>query len=157
MRIVGGKFKGHSIAPPSGSATRPTTDRVRESVFNILAHGIDGLELDGARVLDLFAGTGAMGLEGVLRNIMTPNAAMEAGYRIFRVELKSGDIVDAFFVNEDKQAFVVRQPGLQDRRIEKKDVRSTHYIRRSLMPEGLLDALNDEQVTDLMSYLMTLK
>lgn len=67
MRIVGGKFKGHSIAPPHGSATRPTTDRVRESVFNILAHGIDGLDLEGARVLDLFAGTGAMGLEAVSR------------------------------------------------------------------------------------------
>ena len=67
MRIVGGKFKGHSIAPPHGSATRPTTDRVRESIFNILAHGIEGLELDGARVLDLFAGTGAMGLEAISR------------------------------------------------------------------------------------------
>ena len=67
MRIVGGKFKGHSIAPPHGSATRPTSDRVRESVFNILAHGIDGLALEGARVLDLFAGTGAMGLEAVSR------------------------------------------------------------------------------------------
>jgi len=67
MRIVGGKFKGHNIAPPHGSATRPTTDRVRESVFNILAHGIDGLEVEGARVLDLFAGTGAMGLEAVSR------------------------------------------------------------------------------------------
>ena len=112
---------------------------------------------EGGQIGPNLSGAGAMGLEGVLRNIMIPNAAMEAGYRIFRVELKSGDIVDAFFVNEDKQAFVVRQPGLQDRRIEKKDVRSTHYIRRSLMPEGLLDALNDEQVTDLMSYLMTLK
>jgi 16S rRNA (guanine966-N2)-methyltransferase len=67
MRIVGGRFKGHSIAPPHGSATRPTSDRVRESVFNILAHGHAGLELDGARVLDLFAGTGAMGLEAVSR------------------------------------------------------------------------------------------
>jgi 16S rRNA (guanine966-N2)-methyltransferase len=67
MRIVGGKFKGHSIAPPHGSATRPTTDRVRESIFNILAHGIEGLELEGARVLDLFAGTGAMGLEAISR------------------------------------------------------------------------------------------
>lgn len=67
MRIVGGKFKGHSIAPPHGSATRPTTDRVRESVFNILAHGIAEFELEGARVLDLFAGTGAMGLEAVSR------------------------------------------------------------------------------------------
>ena len=67
MRIVGGKHKGHSIAPPQGSATRPTSDRVRESVFNILAHGIDGLDLEGARVLDLFAGTGAMGLEAISR------------------------------------------------------------------------------------------
>lgn len=67
MRIVGGKFKGHSIAPPHGSATRPTTDRVRESVFNILAHGIADFELEGVRVLDLFAGTGAMGLEAVSR------------------------------------------------------------------------------------------
>jgi putative heme-binding domain-containing protein len=111
----------------------------------------------GGQIGPNLSGAGAMGLEGVLRNIMTPNAAMEAGYRTFRVELKSGDIVDSFFVNEDKQAFVVRQPGVQDRRIEKKDVRSTRYIRRSLMPEGLLDALNDEQVTDLLSYLMTLK
>ena len=98
-----------------------------------------------------------MGLEGVLRNIMTPNAAMEAGYRIFRVEMKSGDIVEAFFVSEDKGAVVIRQPGLQDRRIPKKEIRATRYIRRSLMPEGLLDAFNDEQVTDLMTYLMTLK
>lgn len=111
----------------------------------------------GGQIGPNLSGAGAMGLEGVLRNIMTPNAAMEAGYRIFRVELKSGELVDAFFVNEDKQAFVVRQPGVQDRRIPKSDVRSTRYIRRSLMPEGLLDALNDEQVTDLLSYLMTLK
>ncbi len=67
MRIVGGKFKGHSIAPPQGAATRPTSDRVREAVFNILAHGIPGLEIENARVLDLFAGTGAMGLEAVSR------------------------------------------------------------------------------------------
>ena len=67
MRIVGGKFKGHSIAPPSGAATRPTSDRVRESIFNILAHGIEGLEIEGARVLDVFAGTGAMGLEAISR------------------------------------------------------------------------------------------
>ena len=67
MRIVGVKFKGHSIAPPSGAATRPTSDRVRESIFNILAHGVEGLEIEGARVLDLFAGTGAMGLEAISR------------------------------------------------------------------------------------------
>lgn len=67
MRIVGGKFKGHGIAPPQGSATRPTSDRVRESVFNILAHGLGDFSVENARVLDLFAGTGAMGLEAVSR------------------------------------------------------------------------------------------
>ncbi len=67
MRIVGGKFKGRSIAAPSGQATRPTSDRVREAIFNILAHGIAGFSLEGARVLDLFAGTGAMGLEALSR------------------------------------------------------------------------------------------
>ncbi|CAN5851411.1 hypothetical protein BH11VER1_BH11VER1_14980 [soil metagenome] len=112
---------------------------------------------NGGQIGPNLSGAGAMGLEGVLRNIMTPNAAMEAGYRIFRVEMKSGDIVDAFYVSDDKEAFVVRQPGMQDRRIPKPEVRSTQYIRRSLMPEGLLDALNEQQVTDLMSYLMTLK
>ena len=67
MRIVGGKFKGLHLATPSDQATRPTSDRVREAVFNILAHGIAGLELDDARVLDLFAGTGALGFEALSR------------------------------------------------------------------------------------------
>ena len=67
MRIVGGKFKGHGLAGPKGQATRPTSDRVRESIFNILAHGIDGFSIEGVRVLDLFAGTGAMGLEALSR------------------------------------------------------------------------------------------
>ena len=67
MRIVGGKFKGHGLAGPKGQATRPTSDRVREAIFNILAHGIEGFEIEGARVLDLFAGTGAMGLEALSR------------------------------------------------------------------------------------------
>ena len=124
------------------------------SAICMACHTINGA---GGQIGPNLSGAGAMGLEGVLRNIMDPNAAMEAGYRTFRTELKSGDIVDAFYVGEDKEAFVVRQVGLPDRRIPKKDVRTTRYIRRSLMPEGLLDALSDEQVTDLMSYLMTLK
>ena len=124
------------------------------SAICMACHTINGA---GGQIGPNLSGAGAMGLEGVLRNIMDPNAAMEAGYRTFRTEMKSGDIVDAFYVGEDKEALVVRQVGLPDRRIPKKDVRTTRYIRRSLMPEGLLDALSDEQVTDLMSYLMTLK
>lgn len=111
----------------------------------------------GGQIGPNLSGAGAMGLEGVLRNILTPNAAMEPGYRIFRCEMTNGDIVDAFFVSEDKDSILIRQPGLPDRKLDKKEVRSTTYIRRSLMPEGLLDALNEEQVTNLLSYLMTLK
>ncbi|MBD1546096.1 16S rRNA (guanine(966)-N(2))-methyltransferase RsmD [Roseibium aggregatum] len=66
MRIVAGRFKGAQLATPRSQATRPTSDRLRETVFNILAHGI-GLDLDGVRVLDLFAGTGALGFEAVSR------------------------------------------------------------------------------------------
>lgn len=67
MRIVGGQFRGRSLEGPASGATRPTSDRVRESVFNILAHGIADFEIEGARVLDLFAGTGALGLEALSR------------------------------------------------------------------------------------------
>jgi len=98
-----------------------------------------------------------MGLEAVLRNLLTPNAAMEPGYRIYRVELTNGDLVDAFFVSEDKDAVVVRQAGLPDRRIARAEIRSTQFLRRSLMPEGLLEALPDPGAADLLAYLMTLQ
>lgn len=67
MRIVGGKFRGRALATPAHDGVRPTSDRVRESVFNILLHGIDGFDIAGIRVIDLFAGTGALGLEALSR------------------------------------------------------------------------------------------
>ncbi|MFV0281380.1 MAG: 16S rRNA (guanine(966)-N(2))-methyltransferase RsmD [Rhodoblastus sp.] len=66
MRIVGGRFRGRALQAPVTRAIRPTSDRLRESVFNILAHGYDGM-VENARVIDLFAGTGALGLEAVSR------------------------------------------------------------------------------------------
>ena len=67
MRIVGGKHKGRILSAPSGRGTRPTSDRTRESIFNILAHGIDDLDLSEVTVVDVFAGTGALGLEALSR------------------------------------------------------------------------------------------
>jgi 16S rRNA (guanine966-N2)-methyltransferase len=67
MRIVAGRFRGRPLAAPEGARTRPTSDRVREAVFNILEHGIPDFALAGVRVLDLFAGTGALGLEALSR------------------------------------------------------------------------------------------
>ncbi len=66
MRIVGGEFRGRTLAAPRTEAIRPTTDRTREAVFNVLAHRFEN-PLPGARVLDLFAGTGALGLEALSR------------------------------------------------------------------------------------------
>src|SRR5579871_5694750 len=66
MRIVGGRFSGRALAAPKSQAIRPTSDRLRESLFNILAHAY-GDPVSGARVLDLFAGTGALGLEAISR------------------------------------------------------------------------------------------
>jgi 16S rRNA (guanine966-N2)-methyltransferase len=66
MRVVGGRLRGRAIASPSSNAIRPTQDRLRESLFNILMHAYDN-PMDGARVLDLFAGTGALGIEAVSR------------------------------------------------------------------------------------------
>ncbi|PSC04617.1 16S rRNA (guanine(966)-N(2))-methyltransferase RsmD [Alsobacter soli] len=66
MRIVGGRFKGRSLTGPKTQAVRPTSDRLRETIFNIVAHAYDD-PVPGARVLDLFAGTGAMGLEALSR------------------------------------------------------------------------------------------
>lgn len=66
MRIVAGRFRGAALAAPKSQGTRPTSDRLRETIFNILAHGME-VDLDGARVLDLFAGTGALGFEAISR------------------------------------------------------------------------------------------
>lgn len=67
VRIVAGKFKGRTIAAPDGKNTRPTTDRVREALFNMLAHNQDMPDIEGARVIDLFAGSGALGFEALSR------------------------------------------------------------------------------------------
>ncbi|MGB3555517.1 MAG: RsmD family RNA methyltransferase, partial [Jannaschia sp.] len=71
MRIVGGRWRGRRLASvgagDAGAHLRPTTDRVREAIFNLLAHGGYGDILTDARVLDVFAGTGALGLEAVSR------------------------------------------------------------------------------------------
>ncbi|MGH6717486.1 MAG: 16S rRNA (guanine(966)-N(2))-methyltransferase RsmD [Bradyrhizobium sp.] len=66
MRVVGGRLKGRNLASPSSREIRPTADRLRESVFNILVHAY-GDPVPEARVLDLFAGTGALGIEAVSR------------------------------------------------------------------------------------------
>ena len=71
MRVTGGTLRGRNLKAPDGMGTRPTSDRVREALFNLLLHHEwgEGLEepLEGARVIDAFAGTGALGVEALSR------------------------------------------------------------------------------------------
>lgn len=80
MRIIAGKFRGKQLRSPEDDSIRPTGDRVREAIFNIVASRL-GPSLNGLRVLDLFAGTGAMGLEALSRgaaNVIFVDTGAEA-------------------------------------------------------------------------------
>ena len=132
-------------------------DTAKGKVVVLLCQSCHMINGQGGQIGPNLSGAGAMGVEAVLRNIIDPNAAIEAAYRIFQVKLKAGEVIEAFYVSEDATAYVLRQPGGADRRVPKAEVASAKYLRRSLMPEGLLDGFTDDQVTDLFTYLKTLK
>ncbi|MGH6955198.1 MAG: RsmD family RNA methyltransferase, partial [Caulobacteraceae bacterium] len=67
MRIVAGTFRGRPLVAPKGQSTRPTADRVRQALFDRLEHAPWAPSIEGARVIDLFAGSGALGLEALSR------------------------------------------------------------------------------------------
>lgn len=69
MRITGGKFRGRALTVPPDRRVRPTSDKLRQAIFNILVHHdfLSGFSLEGAKVVDVFAGTGALGLEALSR------------------------------------------------------------------------------------------
>lgn len=124
------------------------------TVTCMICHTVAG---QGAQIGPVLNGAGAMGTEALLRAILTPNAAMEAGYRAFRVELKGGDVLDGLLVSQDKEAIILRQPNREDQRILQEKVMRAGYTKTSIMPEGLLDAMPAPDVTDLFTYLKTLK
>jgi putative heme-binding domain-containing protein len=111
----------------------------------------------GGMIAPALDGVGNTGVEALLRNLLTPSAAMESAYRTFRVVLTDGSVRDGFLVEESADSLVLRTPGAEDRRIPRPEIRSTSYLRRSLMPEGLLESLPPEQVTDLFFHLKSLR
>jgi putative membrane-bound dehydrogenase-like protein len=117
-------------------------------------HNVAG---EGGQIGPVLSGAGAMGTDAVLRALLTPNAAMEAGYRVFRVELKDGDVLDGLLVSQDNDAIVLRRQNTEDLRIPRSTVKRANFTRISMMPEGLLEALKPEDVSNLFAYLRTLK
>ncbi|MBI5775305.1 MAG: c-type cytochrome [Verrucomicrobia bacterium] len=111
----------------------------------------------GGQIAPALDGVANTGVEAILRNILTPNAAMEGGYRKFRIETKDDELVEGLLVSEDATSIVLRQPNVPDQRIPRANVKRAGFLTTSVMPEGLLEAMQPEQVSDLFAYLKSLK
>lgn len=109
VRIISGRFRGRRLAVPAGKQVRPTTDRVREALFNVLVHRV-GVELAGARVLDLFAGAGTLGLEALSRGA-TSAVFVEADNRAARVLAQNlAAAPDATLVRRKAASYLTQPP-----------------------------------------------
>jgi len=149
---LAGKFsKFRGLANQAGDVAKGKV------LFTAICQVCHSVGAQGGEIGPVLSGAGAMGVESLLRNIITPNAQMEPGYRVFRIELKDGDVLDGRLISEDKDAFILRRPNTADLRVGRNTVIRSHFTKTSMMPEGLLEALKPEEVTDLFSYLKTLK
>lgn len=120
----------------------------------LICHRVLG---EGLSIGPDLSGAGAMGTEALLRNILTPNIQLESGYYRHDVKLRDGTVLSGFLSSETDTALTLRQIGTDERFIPKSDI-STHEIsRRSLMPEGLIDTFTDPQISNLFTYLKSLR
>ena len=110
MRVIAGAHKGRRLAAPPGAATRPTSDRVREALFSIL-----GPRVAGARVLDLFAGSGALGIEALSRGAAAATFVDSEAAAVRAVRANLSGIEGGEVVRRDARAFLrsARENGRQ--------------------------------------------
>jgi putative heme-binding domain-containing protein len=88
---------------------------------------------------------------------LTPNAAVESGYRLLLVETRAGERLDGFLASSDDGSIVLRRQGREDLRLERTELASSAFDRISVMPEGLLDGLSDAEIAGLFGYLLSLR
>ena len=143
--------KFHALAEKPGDVAKG------KALFTAVCQVCHVVGGQGGQIGPVLSGAGAMGVESLLRNMLTPNAQMEPGYRVFRIELKDGEVVDGRLISEDKDAFILRRQNTADLRVARTDVVRSWFTKTSMMPEGLLDAVKPEAVSDLFTYLKTLK
>lgn len=115
---------------------------------------------EGARLGPPLDGSAHRPVEHLLRAILTPDAAVEGGYRTFRVRTRSGEVTEGFLVSRDDEAVVVRLIGGSEKRIEAADIETAGYLNRSLMSAMYpvaFQALPDENIRDLFAWIRTLR
>ncbi len=147
MRIIAGIHKRRTIIAPIGDATRPTSDRARESLFNVLVHNFD---LEGANVLDLFAGSGAFGLEALSRGAARATfverdasavAALRANTKAFGVEsithIAPNEVYKWFTGTKGAYDFVFADPPYDDERTLS-ELPSKLFASGLLLPQSLV-------------------
>ncbi|NNC88061.1 MAG: DUF1080 domain-containing protein [Akkermansiaceae bacterium] len=132
----------------------PAAGKTLATATCLICHQVNG---EGMQIGPDLSGAGAMGVEGLLRNILTPSAQLESGYYRHDVTLRDGTLLSGFLVKETEGAVTLRQIGADDRVVPRSEIASHKVSKQSLMPEGLIDGLNEKQVADLFSYLKGLK
>jgi putative heme-binding domain-containing protein len=139
------------------SAQMPGDATAGKSLFQgscLICHQVGGA---GVAIGPDLSGAGAMGLESLLRNILTPNAQLESGYYRHDLSLADGGIVSGFLASKNKDTLVIRQIGTDERAVPRSTVKSHSISKRSLMPEGLIDGYSEKQIADLFAYLKSLQ
>ena len=116
-------------------------------------HQVEGM---GGNIGPSLDGVGAKTDDGLLRSILTPNAGVESGYRVLSVQTADGELLQGFLAAEDALSITLRRAGRVDLKLSRNSIKSLRFEERSLMPEGLLDAMQPQQVSDLFTYLRSL-
>ncbi len=120
----------------------------------LTCHQVGGKGAGAAPALD---GSGHRDLDGLLRAILFPNAAVEPGYRAYRVETLDGRLFEGYMVKHDAAGAVLRYMGGSDQFIPQHEIQRARHLNRSFMLPGLIEGLAEAQVADLIAYISTLK
>ncbi len=143
--------KFRAIAQQPGDAGR---GRVLFKAVCLSCHTVAG---EGAAAGPPLDGSGHRDLDSLLRAVLTPNAAVEPGYRAYRVETHDGRLAEGFMVKHDENGATVRLMGGVDMHFPQAEIRRARYLNRSFMVPGLFDGLAPQQVSDIITYIGTLK
>ena len=143
------RFRGFTRKPGDAAAGKLTFQATC-----MVCHKVRG---EGNAIGPDLSGAGAMGVESLLRNVLTPNAQLESGYYRHDLTLTNGSFATGFLASENASTLVLRQIGADERAIPRSEVKEHKISKRSLMPEGLIDGFSETQVADLFAYLSSLK